>query len=70
MTSGSARWQPEDDWSLLVGRQIEIHEQGKVLDWGRVENVTMDGNILWLEMDGPRCRRLIEKSPVRHVKAL
>jgi hypothetical protein len=63
-------WQPEDDWTLLVGLRIEVHEQGRILDGGRVEDVTTDGHVLWLEMDGPSCRRIIEKSPVRHVRVL
>ena len=64
MMAGSARWKPQDDWTLLVGRHIAIHEYGKVLDSGRVLNLTKDGNILWLEMGGPRCGRLVEKNPV------
>jgi hypothetical protein len=70
VTAAPGTWQPEDDWTLLVGQKIEIHEQGKILDCGRVEDVTKDGYVLWLEMDGPTCRRIIEKSPVRLVKVL
>lgn len=67
---GIVIWQPEDDWTLLVGQHIQIHEHGRILDEGRVENVTKDGHVLWLEMDGPQSRRLVEKTPVSHVKVL
>jgi hypothetical protein len=63
-------WQPEDDWILLVGQHIEIYEQGKILDGGLVEDVTKVGHVLWLEMEGPQHRRLIEKTPARQVKLL
>ncbi|MFH5877237.1 hypothetical protein [Arthrobacter sp. NA-172] len=70
MTAEPGMWRPEDDWTLLIGQKIEIHEQGRILDEGRVEDVTKDGYVLWLEMDGATCRRIIEKSPVRQVKVL
>jgi hypothetical protein len=62
--------QPDDDWTLLVGQQIEIHEQGRIIDTGRVEDVTRDGCILWLQMEGSRCRRLIQKSTGTCLKIL
>jgi hypothetical protein len=70
VTAAPGTWQPEDDWTLLIGQKIEIHDQGKIHDSGRVEDVTRDGYVRWLEMDGPTCRRIIEKSPGRLVKVL
>jgi len=69
-TGDFTMWQPEDDWTLLVGQNIEIYEQGKILDKGHVEDVTTNGHVLWLTMEGPQHRRLIEKTPTRHVKVL
>lgn len=63
-------WQLEDEWTQIVGQHIEIHEEGQIIDRGRVEDVTRDGTVLWLKMEGAQHRRLIEKYPGRHVKIL
>lgn len=63
-------WLPEDDWSVLAGRVIEIHEAGRVIDKGTVETTTADGRILWLAFDGANPRRLWEKTPGRHAKIM
>lgn len=70
--SGTAgpKAQPQDEWTLLIGQTIEVLEHGRIIDTGRVEEVTSDGLILWLEMYGAKCRRLIEKGPVREVKVV
>lgn len=59
-----------DDWTLLDGLDIEIQENGKIIDRGRVEVATKDGAILWLVPNGLSSRRLIEKMPGRFVRIL
>lgn len=63
MPDGSTKWQPADDWTLLEGCSVEIHEGREFIDRGRVEAVTNDGCILWLALEGIRPRRLVEKLP-------
>lgn len=63
-------WQPEEEWIRVVGQRIEIHEKGQIIDAGQVEDVTGDGTVLWLKMEGATHRRLVEKYPGRHVKIL
>ena len=63
MPAGASTWQPADDWVLLEGLSVDIHENGKLIDHGRVEAVTEDGCILWLAQEGIHPRRLVEKLP-------
>lgn len=56
-------WLPEDDWTVLVGRWVEIHDRGRLADRGLVDCVTSDGTILWLHQDGATPRRIIERGP-------
>lgn len=67
-TQDIAGWQPVDDWTSLVGLHVEVHEGGKEVDRGRVECVTADGGIMWLEQNGPVLRRIIEKLPDTYVR--
>jgi hypothetical protein len=60
--------QPVDDPYLLIGQQVEVVEHGEVIDHGHVEDVTEDGLILWLTMDGANNRRLIELDPQRELR--
>jgi hypothetical protein len=61
-------WQPAEDWTLLQGRDVEIHDRKGMVDNGRVDAVTVDGNILWLLQDGAYPRRIIHKTPGTHVR--
>lgn len=61
-------WPTADDWTTLVGLNVEIHERGRVVDRGRVEATTADGRILWLAQEGPSTRRLWEAVPERYVR--
>lgn len=56
-------WQPIDDWSTLKDQHVEIHIGGKLIDQGRVDDVTPDGAVLWLMLDGASGRRIIENQP-------
>lgn len=49
------------DWTLLVGASIEIRQQGHPVCSGRVDAVTDDGCILWLQPAAEN-RRLFEKA--------
>jgi hypothetical protein len=62
--------EPANDWTSLEGRTIEILEAGVCRDRGRVDAVTPDGGILWLEQDGGRNRRLVEKLHGTQAKVL
>ncbi|WP_427118124.1 hypothetical protein [Pseudarthrobacter scleromae] len=66
--SALSAWLPEDDWSVLAGSVVEIHEAGRVIDRGRVEATTADGGILWLAFDGAASRRLWENVSGRYVR--
>ena len=57
----AAGWQPVDDWTTLTGDFVEFHRRGRLLDAGKVDAVTPNGEILWLEHDGALPRRIIEK---------
>lgn len=54
-------WQPVEDWTTLEGRLVEFHQRGRVLDHGRVDAVTSDGSLVWLQHDGVLPRRIVEK---------
>lgn len=50
-----------EDWTLLIGADVEIRQQGAHICSGYVDAVTDDGGILWLH--GPaQNRRLFEKA--------
>jgi hypothetical protein len=57
----AAGWQPVDDWTTLEGSFAEFHQRGRILDEGKVDVVTPDGKVLWLEHEGALPRRIIEK---------
>ncbi|BCW78332.1 hypothetical protein NicSoilC5_03510 [Arthrobacter sp. NicSoilC5] len=63
-----SQWQPEEDWSALVGSPVEVHHLGKLVDLGTVECVTHDGSLLWLQQNGAVPRRIIEKDPDVHLR--
>lgn len=49
------------DWRRLVGLDVQIWRGHKIVDQGRVEAVTDDGNVLWLKQNGAIERRLVMK---------
>lgn len=63
-------WEPVNDWTSLEGRTIEIHDAEMCTDRGRIDAVTPEGGILWLEQDGGRNRRLVEKLHGTQAKVL
>ena len=50
----------ECPWTGLVGCEIEVYDDEKMTDWGRVDTITTDGRVLWLKQDGVRSRRMVE----------
>jgi len=56
-------WRPVDDWTTLKGQDIEIFENGRLIDCGRVDDVTIDGFVLCLMQEGASSRWIIENLP-------
>ena len=63
-------WKPIDDWTLLVGENVAVHDNDRIVDRGTVDVVTGDGLILWLKQDGAVLRRVVEKIPGRNIRVL
>lgn len=49
-----------DDWSRLIGAEIEIHKRGQLVRTGNVDAVMPDNSILWLAADHNGTRELFE----------
>lgn len=48
-------------WTPLLGEVIELRKQGTTIRVGRVDAVTADGMILWLEANGADPRTMYEQ---------
>jgi hypothetical protein len=59
----NAPWKPVDDWTTLKSQDVEVIKNGRLIDRGRVDDVTSDGSVLWLMPDGASNRRIIENLP-------
>lgn len=74
VTSGGAAledyrpWQPVEDWTLLEGCDVEVHDHKGIVDQGGVDAVTADGKILWLLQNGASTRRIIQKTPGTYIR--
>ncbi|MEA5454888.1 hypothetical protein SPF06_09155 [Sinomonas sp. JGH33] len=63
LTRRSAQQAPLANWAELRAEdQIEIVKHAQVVATGRVEEVSLSGNVLWIEADGDQPRRLFLKS--------
>lgn len=51
-----------DDWKHLVGKNVSIRLREATVDSGRVDAVTNDGEVLWLEACGAAGRRLFVRT--------
>jgi len=60
----------DTDWNKLVGRTVEIQSPDGPTDSGEVDAVTVDGRILWLKLDGPLPRRIVEKTTGVRVRVI
>jgi hypothetical protein len=63
-------WPPVDDWTSLIGLNVRIYDRDRFFDAGRVDAVTVDGRVLWLNQDGATPRRIVEKLQGRYVQVL
>jgi hypothetical protein len=50
------------DWQSLQGQCVRISKDGQLIRTGRVEAVTADGAVLWIENDGNHMRTLYAKA--------
>ncbi|TQJ39329.1 hypothetical protein FBY33_1344 [Arthrobacter sp. SLBN-112] len=49
------------DWTPLLGQVIEVRKHAATIRVGRVDGVTSDGMILWLESHGAEPRMMYER---------
>ncbi|PVZ53873.1 hypothetical protein C9424_16815 [Arthrobacter sp. H-02-3] len=52
----------QQEWQPLLGQNVIIKRDGDVVRHGRVDAVTPDDQILWLDVEGTEPRRLFERS--------
>jgi hypothetical protein len=50
------------DWAVLFGEEVQIRRDGQNVRQGRVDAVTDDASVLWVEGNGPFLRTLFEKT--------
>jgi hypothetical protein len=50
------------DWAVLGGEEVEMRKHGQKVRHGRVDAVTADASVLWIEGNGLYPRTLFEKS--------
>jgi len=50
------------DWAVLHGENVQIRKHGLKVRHGRVDAVSADASVLWIEANGPFLRTLVEKS--------
>ncbi|NUP74680.1 MAG: hypothetical protein HOQ07_08550 [Sinomonas sp.] len=63
LTRRSAHQAPIADWTELRAEDpIEIIKHAQVVASGRVEEVSLSGNVLWIKAEGDEARRLFLKS--------
>ncbi|MBT2551439.1 hypothetical protein [Arthrobacter sp. ISL-65] len=51
-----------NDWSMLVGRTVELRLDGRYVRTAEVEDATADDSIIWLRFDGNDGRKLISNT--------
>jgi hypothetical protein len=56
-----AALQAGDDWTMLVGRTVELWREKRPIRTSTVECVSSDSLVLWLRFDGANERQLITK---------
>lgn len=50
------------DWREFAGAHVEIKKDGRLIRTGFVKDVTIHGDVLWVEADGAERRALYERS--------
>lgn len=51
----------QHEWFPVLGERVEIRSRGRIVDYGLVDSVTCDDEILWLSAEGSNTRRMIER---------
>jgi hypothetical protein len=60
----------DDDWTLLVGRTVELRRGGQHVRTAEVEDATWDSSVMWLRFDGNHGRQLISKTEGYEVRPI
>lgn len=60
-TFPARRWIRYDDWSCVLGQEVEIRRGPKTVRRGRVDMVSEDSSILWIAGDHAQARALYIK---------
>lgn len=56
-----ARGKKVNNWTLLVGRSVQVWRGNDIVDQGTVDAVTSDGRVMWLTQMGAIERRMVTK---------
>ena len=57
--TGSSRPEPIHNWcSLSRTDEVEIYNHGRVMTSGRIDMLSLDGSVLWLQQDEGKGRAL------------
>jgi hypothetical protein len=59
--AGARRVHLQHDWVALLGEVIEVRLADRTVRTGRVDGVTPDGAILWIEAHGAEPRTMCER---------
>lgn len=54
--------EPIDNWTDLAGLPVQIRKGGRLVRVGRIETVTLSGDVLWLKSQGVEPRTLFQKT--------
>lgn len=52
----------QHEWWPVLGHHVQIRHNGKAVRSGRVDAVTKDDQILWVQLEGAHHRELFERS--------
>lgn len=61
ISTGAKRIHLQHDWVALLGEVIQVRLDDRTVRTGRVDGVTQDGAILWIEGHGPEPRTMFER---------
>ncbi|GAB2738069.1 hypothetical protein ACX801_04905 [Arthrobacter bambusae] len=61
VTGDARRMHLQHDWVALLGELIQIRLDDRTVRTGRVDGVTPDGAILWIEGHGAESRTMFER---------
>lgn len=60
----------DQDWTGLIGQQVQVWKDGRLIRTGFVEDVSVVADGLWLENDGLDTRAIYERANGYTVKPL